>query len=878
MICHSHVDLRSCRQGATLLNEEITMEGKLVFLSLVATWCCVSVANAAVPTLDDLESDWINPNVPVSEAAKLDGNQRDLATINNFWGSVGIAPEGVRPVDLFAINALELPPYTGCGASSSGHVPYGCGRLLVNGAQVPAQETKWHAGTAGRRSGKVEGIEGLEIETATRMRFEANTILWQINISNMQTTGSLDAFQLTLELSAMVEKLSSVGTWVFPAISDVSKFKYAVLRRGTSIGVTATGLSVPTHSSKPASAAFVCIGSSIVPEISVEASKVPSATFTISKLPAGNTLTLRLALTVADDGVTAVQMLDDLDSSAAQFDAVWTDSAAKWQARWEAVFDPEQEDFSGNLPVLDITSKGGAEVERIYYTSILTCVTQVRTNLPIVHKTVFVNGQGNLGGTRGIGGATSWWWDESLTSIMFALLEPAGRVPTLQAWLHSDPTATGSNHYALDCAPPGTTNCNFNSPESGSAGGKDENLGGGPPRGFYCYNLWALFMTLSNHLRINNDVTFLKSQAGSTNMTVEEALANVATFWKNYIINDTYLVDFDWIMDGFSRTYQHVMPGCSQGNNVWMMREMAQLYDVQKRGIDAQAMRDHANFMSNDTIRYMYQKGGGYFNLIYPGSSEGTLTAHEYRHLVDFFSVTFGLCGAGHTPCDFDKYPGMREEMANWFRNECVTKTWTRATSPKTNCSHSWEIKPGREQLTTDNKEVDDSTSEWPGYTTCNAGRPDHGTTGSYPSWPAFSLEALCYLENYNCASAMEILASFAANTHEGPIGQATYTPQLLTPPYTPLNDELSFKPVAGVTRYLGIEGGSFFDAIVRGFFGYHPPMQWPGGDQQSVLNSTLVGINVSHGFTGTLSNLRTPFGLATIEATTTGLTITLQK
>ena len=42
---------------------------------------------------------------------------------------------------------------------------------------------------------------------------------------------------------------------------------------------------------------------------------------------------------------------------------------------------------------------------------------------------------------------------------------------------------------------------------------------------------------------------------------------------------------------------------------------------------------------------------------------------------------------------------------------------------------------------------------------------------------------------------------------------------------YTPFDDETAFKPVAGVTRYIAIEGGSFFDAIVRGFFGYQPPM-----------------------------------------------------
>ena len=47
----------------------------------------------------------------------------------------------------------------------------------------------------------------------------------------------------------------------------------------------------------------------------------------------------------------------------------------------------------------------------------------------------------------GIGGSRSWWWDESLTSILLALLEPASRAPTFQAWLaHDDHTGTKFGH------------------------------------------------------------------------------------------------------------------------------------------------------------------------------------------------------------------------------------------------------------------------------------------------------------------------------------------------------------------------------------------------------------------------------------------------
>jgi len=75
---------------------------------------------------------------------------------------------------------------------------------------------------------------------------------------------------------------------------------------------------------------------------------------------------------------------------------------------------------------------------------------------------------------------------------------------------------------------------------------------------------------------------------------------------------------------------------------------------------------------------------------------------------------------------------------------------------------------------------------EWPAYPTCAAGRPDHGSDGAYPSWPAFALEALCYVDG-NCSSAFEIMGTFAQATWEGPFGQAHQVPQLGTAPYVRL-------------------------------------------------------------------------------------------
>ena len=431
---------------------------------------------------------------------------------------------------------------------------------------------------------------------------------------------------------------------------------------------------------------------------------------------------------------------------------------------------------------------------------------------------------------------------------------------------------------------------------------------GGPEYGFYCYNPWAYYMMASNHLRVNNDTTFLHMQAASSNQTVEDALEGIATDFQEYLIPGTNLVDYGPSMDGFSPTYKHVMPGCSQGNSIWMLRDFAAYRESQggSHGMaDATRLRQMAAGLAKDTMDKMYQAkdGHGWFNVVFPpaagagASSEGAdadaLTVMQMRHVVDFFSVTFGLCGIsqpGSFLCDFTNE--VRRELGDWFREESVTSTWIRATSPKTNCSTSYTVPKdataatvaaaaaaaAKQSALAEELTEGDDAEEWPAFTTCNAGRPDHGSNGAYPSWPAFSVEALCYVDG-NCSSAFEIMGSFSQATHEGPFGQAHEVPQLSTPPYTPFNAEPSFKPTAGVTRYIAIEGGSFFDAVVRGFFGYHAPLQWGGvgsGTAQDELTAALNNPGTDRGFVGALSNLRTPHGLATISSGLKGLSIKL--
>jgi hypothetical protein len=167
--------------------------------------------------------------------------------------------------------------------------------------------------------------------------------------------------------------------------------------------------------------------------------------------------------------------------------------------------------------------------------------------------------------------------------MLLSLLEPAGRAPTLHAWLAHDapPAVFGhgiGNGYAMDCAPPGAGSCTFaradHDGEPNNSSGSDAfgataaaaaaasaGGGGGAAAGaaaavaaaaaaaaadpavaplvdydvgaFYCYNPSAFFSALASHLRMNNDSAFLQSNAlqppatGSA-LTVDEVLEAIA--------------------------------------------------------------------------------------------------------------------------------------------------------------------------------------------------------------------------------------------------------------------------------------------------------------------------------------------------------------
>ena len=118
--------------------------------------------------------------------------------------------------------------------------------------------------------------------------------------------------------------------------------------------------------------------------------QVPNATFSALHIKAGSTVTIRLAMAVADDEATVAATASSFSADLPTFRAAFAAAHSKWEERWQQAFAPRSGYWSGNLPTLALPGGGvGADVERVYYMSALTVVSQMRTNLPLLGPRVW---------------------------------------------------------------------------------------------------------------------------------------------------------------------------------------------------------------------------------------------------------------------------------------------------------------------------------------------------------------------------------------------------------------------------------------------------------------------------------------------------------
>ncbi|HEX3800060.1 MAG TPA: hypothetical protein VH413_15305 [Verrucomicrobiae bacterium] len=508
--------------------------------------------------------------------------------VNNFHDMLLVN----RDLTSFSCNPED---WLWAGGDEKFHLGYPPITLTVAGREYPATECRWYPYCALRRN---TNCAGLVVQTDTRMINEQRAVLGHIQIANPATAKT--TVELVLSVSGSLQ---------------------------------ADGISVLNTSQRPG---FVTvIYPAVKPDAVTNDHGIIHWCWNMS-LPAGGRKEIEF---VAGDGhaADARKVQADMMRWKAGFSEEFDGFKQCWEKRWADAFTPGNHHFSGSLPVL-VTDN--AALKRNYYTGILTMLELERTQFPVSPRSFITSGERAPG--------TQFYWDASMGSTVWALLEPVGMKATLRRWLIQN-VRNGTTINLLQ------TN-GFDSTTYSHING-------------YAFNACNIFQTTLDYLRITGDFGFLNEKL-ENGKTVLQCMDEMATDWKTLVHTDSPLADY-----GENRNLLECAPAyigrvaSCNAQNVWMMRQDAALQELKGNTARAGELRDDAERLL-PAVLSLYKPGDGVW---YGLHNDGRRV--ELRHCVDYIYVGNALSG--------DLAPGMRREMTGFVERELLMRDWMRAMSLK---------------------------------------------------------------------------------------------------------------------------------------------------------------------------------------------------
>ena len=464
--------------------------------------------------------------------------------------------------------------------------------LTVDGKEYPATGCRWYPYRALRRN---LNCAGLAIETDTRMINEQRAVLLRVRITG---SGATNKTQIMLSVSGRLQ---------------------------------VDGVSILNTNQRPG---FVTIFHPAQnPDAVTSDNGVVNWKWNFT-LPKNGEKVIEV---VAGDGrITDVKKIStQVARWSAKFSTEFDDFKLCFEKRWADAFTPGNRHFSGSLPTL-VTEN--AALRRNYYMGIVTLIELERTQFPVSPRSFITSGERAPG--------TQYYWDASMQSTVWALLEPVGMKATLRHWLAQN-VRSGSYIYL--------TNTNgFDTNEYDHITG-------------YAFNACTIFKTAFDYLRLTRDFSFLDERL-EDGETVLQRMDEIATDWTTLVLSDSPLADYGGNANLLecAPAYIHRVASVN-AQNVWMLRQDAALQELKGNPGRAKQLRDEADRLLPSVLA-LYKSGDGvWFGLHKDGARV------ELRHCVDYIYVGNAL--------DADLTPTMRREMTDFVKRELLTSDWMRAMS-----------------------------------------------------------------------------------------------------------------------------------------------------------------------------------------------------
>ena len=619
-----------------------------------------------IPTLDELATGWLD----CSQLAHM-------PSLHNFHEMAACAP------DLVGVNFLpggQLYENSGPRWYIYNALPL-C-RLLIDGRQYDSSSCRWYAYQAERRA-KAGDLEVLSIN---RLAMEDTIVLWRLKLTNI---GSAEK-SFHIGVAADGELKHTAAGLEIQTVTPLEEVVDHFAGGGARLRVVGRDSPSARNAKRKMTAVYRFLDG---PEAKAPE---PEAQWTMLLKP-GESREIRFLMSAPDlNGKQSAEA--DQATSVAWFEAQWDRAKRVWEARWNAAFTPDNRFFSGNAPVL-MTDDGA--IHEIYYRSVLTLLVLLRTDL-WSNRTFITSGERARG--------TVFYWDTSLFSTLFAMLEPKQMKEQLKLFLEQDPHADAVIVFK-DQRPP--------SPE------RLRVPAGWDLRG-YAANDLSIFRLTWSYLSVTQDMDFLREKIAD--QTVLERLRVLATNWKKLLRAPTdILADYGEAPNLLEcvPTYIHKVPSFNAAD-VWMMREFAGILQAAGEPDEAGQMRAEADAMAK-AVMSLYVPGTGVWASLHRDGSRV-----EMRHCYDFATVGRFMAG--------DLSANTRGEMVGFVKRELLTEKWMRAQSML---------------------DVAAASSD----------RPDHGSMGAYDAWPAVTVDAMCALGYWE--DAIPFLRRTQAAIYEGVYAQA---------------------------------------------------------------------------------------------------------
>ena len=294
---------------------------------------------------------------------------------------------------------------------------------------------------------------------------------------------------------------------------------------------------------------------------------------------------------------------------------------------WQAVFTPGNPHFSGHLPVLRADDP---DLARTYYMGALLALYMRNTRISDAGP-VFLTGGPRLGPT------TTYFWDHTEWSRVYALLEPVG----LRSWLHQALSGPYNASFGFD-----TRN-------------------GGPPGKEYSASHYSLFRLVEHYVCVTGDRAFLDERAGDH--TVFEHLELLANGWRDRRAEATggVLADLGadpWRLLECVPNYVNVVASFNAAY-VGMMRSLAGLLRSAGRGDEARTAEAEASGLAAELLTMLLPDGR--WQIRHPGLEE------SIGHVLDF-----GLAGSY---LHEDLSESQRADMVGFVSQKLLAASWMRA-------------------------------------------------------------------------------------------------------------------------------------------------------------------------------------------------------